>query len=109
MGATAAYMQWAIICGAIPTILNVVLAYLLRSEGAAVHASIGTMSGCIMNIILDPIFIFGLHMDVAGAAIATVISQFVSCVWVMKFLLGKKTTIQIKKEYFKDPFRYVSK
>ena len=50
----------------------------------------------ILNIILDPIFIFVFHMDVAGAAIATVISQFVSCVWVMKFLWGKQTTIKSK-------------
>ena len=57
--------------------------------------------GGILNIILDPIFIFTLHLDTAGAAIATVISQAVSCIWVLKFLLGKKTTIRIKKQYMK--------
>lgn len=55
--ATAAYMNWTVSFGAVPAILNVVLAYLVRSEGAALHASIGTMSGCILNIILDPFFI----------------------------------------------------
>ena len=54
---TAAYLKWTTNLGATPAILNVVLAYLVRSEGSAMHASIGTMSGCLMNIILDPIFI----------------------------------------------------
>ena len=55
--ATEAYMFWTVICGAAPAILNVVMAYMVRSEGSAMHASIGTMSGCFLNIILDPIFI----------------------------------------------------
>lgn len=55
--------------------------------------------GGILNIILDPIFIYVLHMNVAGAALATIISQFVSCIWVLSFLFGKKTIIKIRKEY----------
>ncbi|MBE6612956.1 MAG: MATE family efflux transporter, partial [Ruminococcaceae bacterium] len=55
--ATDAYSFWTVTCGAIPAILNVVMGYMVRSEGAALHASIGTMSGCVLNIILDPIFI----------------------------------------------------
>ena len=81
--------------------LGVGLNYFINAQGFAKYGMFTLLIGGVLNIILDPIFIFGLHMDVAGAAIATVISQFVSCVWVMKFLLGKKTTIQIKKEYFK--------
>lgn len=54
---TKEYLTWNVICGAVPSILNVVLAYLVRAEGAALHASLGTMSGCLLNIILDPIFI----------------------------------------------------
>ena len=81
--------------------LSVGLNYFINAQGFAKYGMFTLLIGGVLNIILDPIFIFGLHMDVAGAAIATVISQFVSCVWVMKFLLGKKTTIQIKKEYFK--------
>lgn len=77
------------------------LNYFINAQGFAKYGMFTLLIGGVLNIVLDPIFIFGLHMDVAGAAIATVISQFVSCVWVMKFLLGKKTTIQIKKEYFK--------
>lgn len=81
--------------------LSVGLNYFINAQGFAKYGMFTLLIGGVLNIILDPIFIFCLHMDVAGAAIATVISQFVSCVWVMKFLLGKKTTIQIKKEYFK--------
>lgn len=81
--------------------LSVGLNYFINAQGFAKYGMFTLLIGGVLNIILDPIFIFGLHMDVAVAAIATVISQFVSCVWVMKFLLGKKTTIQIKKEYFK--------
>ena len=68
--ATEAYLYWTVLWGAAPSILNVVLAYMVRSEGASLHASIGTMSGCILNIILDPIFILPqgpvsyTHLDV---------------------------------------------
>lgn len=52
--------------------------------------------GAVMNIILDPIFIFVFEMGVKGAALATIISQLVSCVWVLKFLTGRKTLIKIR-------------
>ena len=67
LSTTADYMFWTVCLGAVPSILNVVMAYLVRSEGATLHASIGTMSGCILNIILDPIFILVLGMGAAGA------------------------------------------
>ena len=72
--ATGEYLHWTVICGAAPAILNVVLAYMVRSEGAAFHASVGTMSGCILNIILDPVFIlpWGFNMGAAGAGLATI-------------------------------------
>ena len=55
--------------------------------------------GAILNIILDPIFIFVLDMGVSGAAIATVISQGVSCLWVLWFLFGKKAIVRLQKKY----------
>lgn len=58
-----------------------------------------TMIGCILNLILDPLFIFALHMGVRGAALATVISQFVSFAWVMVFLLGKRNLYGFDKKY----------
>ena len=81
--ATQGYMFWTVYLGAAPAILNVVMAYLVRSEGAAMHASIGTMSGCILNIILDPVFIlpWGFNMGAAGAGLATFLSNCVACLY----------------------------
>ncbi|MCD7806936.1 MAG: MATE family efflux transporter [Lachnospiraceae bacterium] len=77
------YLRWTTVCGAVPAIMNVVMANLVRAEGSALHASIGTMSGCLLNIILDPVFIlpFGLHMGAAGAGLATFISNCVACLY----------------------------
>lgn len=79
--ATASYMLWTVSFGAMPAILNVVQGQMVRAEGASLHASIGTMSGCILNIILDPIFIlpWGLGMGAAGAGLATFISNCAAC------------------------------
>lgn len=79
--ATANYLFWTVTCGAMPAILNVVQGQMVRSEGASVHASIGTMSGCVLNIVLDPIFIlpWGLNMGAAGAGLATFLSNCVAC------------------------------
>ena len=77
------YVKWAIVCGAAPAILINVMAQLVRSEGASMHASIGTMSGCLLNMILDPIFIlpWGLDMGAAGAGCATFLSNCVACLY----------------------------
>lgn len=79
--ATANYMLWTVSFGAMPAILNVVQGQMVRAEGASLHASIGTMSGCVLNIILDPIFIlpWGLNMGAAGAGLATFLSNCVAC------------------------------
>lgn len=60
-------------------------------------AMFSVLIGAIANIILDPIFIFSLHMGVKGAAVATVISQGLSAAWVMSFLLGKKSSLKIRR------------
>ena len=103
--ATRAYMMWAVVFGAVPSILNVVLAYLVRSEGASLHASIGTMSGCFLNIILDPIFILpkGLNMGAAGAGLATFISNCFACGYFFVLLAVKrsKTNIKLSPKYFR--------
>ena len=93
--ATAAYLQWTVNFGAVPSILNVVMAYLVRAEGASLHASIGTMSGCLMNMIFDPIFILpqGLDMGAAGAGMATCISNCFACMYFFVLLyMRKKST-----------------
>ncbi len=93
--ATADYLVWTVSFGAVPSILNVVMAYMVRSEGASLHASIGTMSGCILNIILDPIFImpWGLGMGAAGAGFATFISNcFAFLYFIILTIIKRKTT-----------------
>ncbi len=92
IAATSAYLLWTTTWGAAPSILNVVLAYLVRAEGSALHASIGTMSGCLLNIVLDPIFIlpWGLNMGAAGAGLATFLSNCVACAYFLVLLYIKR-------------------
>ncbi|MEG0780824.1 MAG: MATE family efflux transporter, partial [Oscillospiraceae bacterium] len=67
----------------------------ISAQGFAKTSMLTVCIGAVCNIILDPILIFGLDMGVAGAALATIISQAVSMVWILIFLLGKKTTLRI--------------
>lgn len=109
---TKDYLFWTVICGAMPAITNVIMANLVRSEGNALHASIGTMSGCLLNIILDPFFIlpFGLNMKAAGAGLATCISNTVACLYFFILLYVKKgkTNVSISLKDLK-PNRYIVK
>lgn len=92
LDATAGYLHWTVCCGALPAILNVVQSYMVRSEGSTLHASIGTMSGCLLNIVLDPIFIlpWGLNMGAAGAGLATFLSNCVACLYFVVLARIKK-------------------
>jgi len=71
----------------------------INTQGFAKTGMITVMIGALINIILDPIFIFVLNLGVKGAAIATVTSQCISAIWVLFFLFGKKSTIKIRKKY----------
>ncbi|WP_373887168.1 MATE family efflux transporter [Anaerofustis stercorihominis] len=73
----------------------------IMAQGFAITGMISILIGAILNMILDPIFIFVLGMGVKGAALATVASQFLSALWVLYFLNSKKSYIKIKKEYLK--------
>ena len=68
----------------------------ITTQGFAKISMLTTMIGAVINIVLDPIFIFGLGMGVRGAALATVLSQAVGAVWVLKFLTGPKTIIRLR-------------
>lgn len=102
---TAAYMKWTVTFGAAPAILNVVMAYLVRAEGASLHASLGTMSGCLLNIVLDPIFIlpWGLNMGAEGAGLATFLSNCVACIYFFVLLWFKRgnTYVSINPKMFR--------
>lgn len=70
-------------------------------QSQARTAMLSVLIGAVANIILDPVFIFGFHMGVKGAATASVISQALSAAWVVSFLLGKRTSLKIRKSCMK--------
>ena len=73
----------------------------ITAQGFTTVSMVSVIIGAVCNIVLDPIFIFGFQMGVKGAALATIISQMFSCVWIISFLCGKKTHLKIKKENLK--------
>ena len=109
--ATGGYLLLTVSFGAAPAILNVVMAYLVRAEGASLHASIGTMSGCLLNILLDPIFVlpWGLNLGAAGAGCATFISNCVACLYffVLLFVRRGRTYVCINPRQFRPTMRIV--
>lgn len=91
---TRQYLFWTVGMGSVPGIMSIMFGYLLRAEGQAMHASIGQISGCLLNIVLDPIFIlpFGLNMGVAGAGLATFLANCVACSYFLFYLYRQKAT-----------------
>lgn len=94
---TGRYLMWTVMFGAIPSILNVVMAYLVRSEGATLNAAIGTMSGCLLNIILDPFFILPqfMNMGAEGAALATFLSNCFAVLYFLGYLYFKRKSTYV--------------
>lgn len=84
--------------GTLCVMLSLGLNPYINCQGFARTGMLTVALGAAANIVLDPIFIFGLNMGVRGAALATVISQGVSCVWVVSFLMGKKTSLRLKAQ-----------
>ena len=72
----------------------------ITAQGFTKTSMISVMVGAFSNILLDPLFIYAFDMGVKGAALATVISQALSCVWVLSFLCGKKTVLKLKPKNF---------
>ena len=70
----------------------------ITAQGFTTISMISVLIGAVCNIALDPLFIFGLNMGVKGAALATILSQAISCVWVITFLCSKKTRLRIRKK-----------
>ncbi len=90
-----------IVLGALFVIPSMVLNNSLRAEGSAKYSMLGMASGAIINIVLDPIFIFTLGLGLKGAAIATALSQFISLMILLSFYLRKKTLLELNIKYFK--------
>ncbi len=95
--------------GTIFVLIGLGLNSFINSQGFAKIGMITVLVGAIANIILDPIFIFTLSMGVKGAALATVISQFISAVWTLWFLTGKKTILKLRISFMKLKWIYVKK
>ena len=87
--------------------ISVGLNTFITAQGKSGTAMFSVLIGAVINIILDPIFIFTFNMGVKGAAIATVISQFFSALWVFLFLTSKKSELRIKPENIKPDFKVI--
>lgn len=97
VGATDSIIEPAVayfrtyLAGTLPVLLVLGLNAFINTQGLAVMSMLTVLLGAVTNIVLDPILIYGMGMGVRGAAIATVISQCLSAVWVMVFLCGRRT------------------
>ncbi len=100
------YLMWVVVLGGIPTMMGMTLAHFLRSEGHAKLASTGIMLGGILNMILDPLFIYGLHMGFTGAAVATALSNLVSMLFFLVCFhkLKGRTQLSLRLQYFRLKF-----
>lgn len=89
------YLFWTVGVGALPTVLSACLAHLVRAEGYSREASFGVAFGGILNIAIDPVFIFLFRMEIAGAAMATMLSNVAACLYFLAFLykIRGETTI----------------
>lgn len=79
----------------------------INTQGFAKIGMITVVIGAIINIVLDPILIFTFNLGVKGAALATIISQFVSAAWVLFFLFGNKSILKIRKEYLMPKLKVI--
>jgi len=93
------------VCGNIFVLPALGMNPFISAQGFARTGMLTVLIGAVVNIVLDPIFIYVFHWGVAGAAIATVISQAVSAVWALAFLSGKKTTLRLKKCHIRLNFK----
>lgn len=96
------YLFWTVTVGAVPTVLSATLAHLVRAEGCARQASIGMALGGILNIFLDPLFITTFGLEIAGAAIATMLSNVASSLYFLLLLRRRrgKTVISLHPRFY---------
>ncbi len=95
LGYCRQYAFWTIGIGALPTVMNTELAHLIRAEGYSKPAGFGVAFGGVLNILLDPVFIFGFRLNIQGAAIATMLSNLIAMGYFLGFLyhIRKNTVI----------------
>ena len=105
-GYANAYLSIYLI-GTIFVTLSLGLNSFINAQGFAKMGMLTVAIGAVVNIILDPILIFGAKMGVEGAALATIISQMIAAIWTLRFLLGKRTIIKIKRSKLKLDFKRI--
>lgn len=115
LGASSATFDYAnqyitiYLCGTIFVMLSLGLNSFINAQGFARTGMLTVSIGAACNLILDPVFIFILGMGVKGAALATIISQFIAALWTFTFLTGKKTIIKIEKDCLIPNFKRTMK
>lgn len=93
--------------GTVFVMISVGMNSFITSQGFAKEGMATVLIGAVLNILLDPLFIFVFHMGVKGAALASVLSQGVSALWAIGFLTGKKTILHFHKKYFRPDFAII--
>lgn len=112
-GASAETVPYAVsylniyVCGTVFVQAALGLNSFISAQGFARISMKTVLIGAVLNIILDPVFIFVFGMGVRGAALATVLSQAVSALWVLRFLAGGKTILRIRKQYLRPQARVI--
>lgn len=112
-GASQSTISYALIylriylCGTLFTMISLGMNSFINAQGFAKTGMMTVLIGAILNIVLDPVFIFLLHMGVAGAALATILSQFVSMLWTIRFLRSDKTIIRLDLKSFRFDFSLI--
>ena len=96
------------LCGTIFVEISLGLNFFITSQGFSTISMATVLIGAAVNIILDPIFIFGLHMGVRGAALATIIAQGASAIWVLRFLTGRRTKLRLQRRYFRVSWKVLA-
>lgn len=92
------------LCGTLFVMVSLGMNNFINAQGFGVTGMLSVSIGAGLNLLLDPLFIFFFHMGVRGAALATIISQFVSAVWVFHFLTGKKAVLTLSPAYMHPDF-----
>ncbi len=103
------YTFWVVVVGGVPTAISSYLAHFLRSEGCARQSSFGIAGGGILNMVLDPIFIFPFNMGVKGAAIATMLSNVATMVYFLLVIyrMRDRTVLSMSPKNFHLPWSYI--
>lgn len=89
------------LCGSVFVMVGLGMNNFINAQGFGRMGMMTVLLGAVINIVLDPVFIFGLHLGVMGAALATVLSQFISAAWALQFLTGKRTLQRLKPSYMR--------